>query len=125
MPRSAAYARIKRDVYAIARAVPRGRVTSYRALGDFLDVVPRQVAYLLALTGDEDRELVPWHRVVGDDGALGRPKRDFHGRTQAELLAAEGVAVERGVVTELAQRWWQPTTKATGVVPVRRDSAPA
>lgn len=120
MPPSAAYARIKRDVYAVARAVPRGRITSYRAIGVFLDVVPRQVAYLLALTGDEAREQVPWHRVVGDDGALGRPKRDFDGRTQAELLAAEGVTVERGVVRDLDARWWEPTTKATGVVPVPR-----
>lgn len=123
MPPSAAYARIKRDVYAVAGAIPRGRLTSYRAIGEFLDVVPRQVAYLLALSGDEERERVPWHRVVGDDGALGRPKRDFHGRTQAELLAADGVTVERGVVREIERRWWEPTTKATGVVPVPRPSA--
>ena len=121
---SEAYARIKRDVYRVAAAVPSGRVTTYAAIGRFLDVVPRQVAYLLALRGDADRETVPWHRVVGDDGALGRPKVDFHGRSQAALLAAEGVPMRDATTVALTPRLlFTPTTRNTGVTPVPRAAA--
>jgi methylated-DNA-protein-cysteine methyltransferase related protein len=126
MPQSEAYARIKRDVMTIARKIPPGRVTTFAAIGAFLDVVPRQVAYLLALRNDEDRESVPWYRVVSDDGALGRtPKSDAHGRSQAELLTADGILVDRGQVSDFEKRVWQPTTRNTGVKPVRRADAMA
>ena len=55
--KSPAYARIKRDVYAVARAIPAGRVATYADVARFLDVIPRQVAYLLALRNDVMRAI--------------------------------------------------------------------
>lgn len=125
MARSEAYARIKRDVYAIAKSLPAGRLTTNAAIGAFLDVAPRQVAYLLALRNDEAREEVPWFRVVGDDGSLGRPKHDAFGRSQAELLAADGVAVDGGGrVVDLGSRLMPLTIARTGVRPTPRPAAP-
>ena len=80
MPKSEAFARIHRDVMTIAAAIPAGRVATFADIGTFLDVVPRQVAFLLARRNDPERETAPWHRVVADDGALGRPKYDAWGR---------------------------------------------
>ena len=55
-----------------------------------------------------------------DRGAVGRVLHDAHGRSQAELLAAEGVDVGyRGKVTEFATRFFQPSLETTGVIPKR------
>jgi methylated-DNA-protein-cysteine methyltransferase related protein len=119
--KSAAFARIKRDVYAIAASIPKGKLSTFADIGAFLDVVPRQVAFLLALKNDEARESTPWYRVVADDGSLGTPKRDAYGRSQAELLQAEGVPVAADHrVTDLAKRRVKLTIKGTGVRPTPR-----
>jgi alkylated DNA nucleotide flippase Atl1 len=119
--KSEAYARIKADVYAIARAIPEGQLTTFAAIGEFLDVVPRQVAYLLALRNDEAREATQWHRVMSDGGVLGRVKYDAFGRSQAALLEADGLNVATpGRVIDFEQRFFAPTTENTGVVPVPR-----
>jgi alkylated DNA nucleotide flippase Atl1 len=120
--RSPAFARIHRDVMQVVARIPRGRVTTYLAIGEFLDVVPRQVAFLLARQNDELRESVPWWRVVGADGALGRPKRATAGASQRDLLAAEAIPVRDGKVEGLAERLFLPTTRNTGVRPVRRGA---
>jgi methylated-DNA-protein-cysteine methyltransferase-like protein len=97
---SEAYARIKADVLAIVSTVPAGRVATYREIGRWLDVMPRHVAYLLGRLNPKEADAVPWHRVVGDGGWLGAPKEDGLGRTQAERLAEEGVAVVDGRVSD-------------------------
>jgi methylated-DNA-protein-cysteine methyltransferase-like protein len=98
MPKSAAYARIRKDVLAIVAAIPRGRLLTHAAIGAHLDVMPRHVAYLLAMLEPHERATLPWHRVVGKDGALGR-RAGVDGRSQAELLAAEGVPPTAGRIT--------------------------
>lgn len=123
MAKSDAYARIKSDVYAIARVIPPGQLTTFAAIGDFLDVVPRQVAYLLALRNDEEREATSWHRIVGDGGVLGRTKYDAFGQSQASLLEADGLDVgQTGHVIDFERHFFTPTTENTGVRPTPRRS---
>jgi methylated-DNA-protein-cysteine methyltransferase-like protein len=88
------FARIRADVLAITRAVPRGELVSFVDVGHHLDVVPRHVAYILANLGSADEAAVPWHRAVPADGWLKTPKADHAGRTQAALLEAEGVILD-------------------------------
>lgn len=106
----------------VVARIPRGQVTTFAAIGAFLDVVPRQVAFLLARQNDEAREAVPWWRVVGADGSLGRPKRATAGAAQRDLLAAESIPVRDGRVEGLAERLFLPTIRNTGVRPVRRGA---
>src|SRR5690606_5830252 len=118
------FARIHRDVMQIAAAIPAGRVATFADIGAFLDVVPRQVAFLLARPNDPAREATPWYRVVADDGSLGRPKYDAWGRSQRELLEAEGVSFDQSHhVVGLAKRRFKPTTRNTGVTPTPRPTA--
>lgn len=93
MPASPFYARIKAQVLQLTAAVPAGRVCTFQSIGEYLDVVPRQVAYLLSQLDAEEQQRVPWYRVVAADGTLGTPKQNRDGTTQAELLRAEGVSV--------------------------------
>lgn len=128
MAKSSAFSRILGEVIQVARAIPAGSVATFADVGRFLDVVPRQVAYLLARRNDPLREAAPWHRVVADDGSLGRPKYDSWGRSQRELLESEGIVFDgANRVADLGRRRFKPTPANTGVTPRPRgpSSAPA
>jgi alkylated DNA nucleotide flippase Atl1 len=117
----ATYTRMNDDILRVVRAIPSGRVTTVDAISEFLDVPARHVTYLLARRFDGDRESSPWHRVLAHRGAIGRTLCDAHGRSQIELLAAEGVDVGyRGRVEDFAARYFQPSIETTGVVPAGR-----
>jgi methylated-DNA-protein-cysteine methyltransferase related protein len=125
MAKSDAFARIHREVMQVAAAIPAGRVATFADIGAFLDVVPRQVAFLLARQNDPERESAPWYRVVGHDGRLGRPKYDAWGRSQRERLEAEGITIGTNEsVLDLESRRFRPTTHNTGVRPMLRPTAP-
>jgi len=116
----ATYTRMNNDILAVVRAIPAGRVTTVDAISQFLGVPSRHVTYLLARRYDADREMAPWYRVLANHGAIGRPLYDARGRSQAELLTADGVEVAyRGRVTEFAARFFQPSIETTGVIPRR------
>jgi alkylated DNA nucleotide flippase Atl1 len=70
------------------RAIPEGYVRTY---GDLDPGAPRLVGRVLSTTHE-----LPWHRVVGADGTIPR------GRSQRELLLAEGVPI-RGDRVDLKQ----------------------
>ena len=98
MPKSAAFVRIITQVLQIVAAIPVSRVCTYRAIGAHLDVMPRHVAYILTMLEPLESLEFPWFRVVGDDGSLGTLKRGGDGRTQATLLAEEGLVVSNNSV---------------------------
>lgn len=99
------FARIKRDVLAIAAAVPPGRVVTFEAVGAHLDVMPRHVAYILRMLSAAEKARLPWHRVVPADGRLQTVKTDGRGRTQAHCLQDEAWAIDdAGTLIGFAQR---------------------
>jgi methylated-DNA-protein-cysteine methyltransferase related protein len=87
------YARIKGDVLAIVSAIPKGKVCTFSSIGEHLDVVPRHIAYILSTLEPLEKVQYPWHRVVGNDGSLGKPKSAETGENQSDLLMLDGVLV--------------------------------
>lgn len=61
------FARIRRDVLAIARAVPEGQAITYADIGHHLDVMPRHVAYILKMLPDPEAEGVDPSRVIASN----------------------------------------------------------
>lgn len=116
------FARIKADVLAIARAVPKGRVTSFGSIGAHLEVMPRHVAYILATLEPSEEAQTPWYRVVGEGGALGKRKENAFGIAQAELLAEEGVVILRGAVLAFDERFIDAGRLKSGVPAQKRPS---
>ena len=90
-----------RIVQAI-KAIPRGRVSSYRdlALAAGLPNGARQTVRVLhSLTEKFD---LPWHRVIRADGSIGL--KDGAGRElQIQLLRAEGVEVSADGRVDMAR----------------------
>ncbi|MGB5135915.1 MAG: MGMT family protein [Prochlorococcaceae cyanobacterium] len=93
MPTSPFFARIRKHVLQLTAAVPAGRICTFQSMGEHLDVMPRHVAYILSQLEDHEKFVYPWHRVVSRDASLGSPKQNPDGKTQTELLQAEGIQV--------------------------------
>lgn len=95
-------------VYAVVRQVPRGRVTTYGAIADFLALgASRMVGWALNQSFSTDAA-VPAHRVVNRLGELSG-RHHFHTPTlMEELLQAEGVAVMNHKVVDFDQLFWSP-----------------
>jgi alkylated DNA nucleotide flippase Atl1 len=93
-------------VFDVVEQIPRGRVSTYGAIGRLVGVGPRRVARALSSGGGA----VPWFRVVRADGTVAEPVRV----RQLELLASEGVPVRNGRIDLAAVGW---PDRDTDVVP--------
>ena len=97
------------QVYAVVRRIPRGRVTSYGRVAEMLGrpYAARAVGYALgALRQQPDRVAVPWQRVVNSQGRISLPA-GAGGSRQAQLLRAEGVAVDGDLRIDLSVYLWE------------------
>lgn len=90
---------VKADLLKLLRTIPLGRVASPESLAAELGVPAPLVVTLMGQLTEDERELVPWHRVVAKGGAIGRgPHRD----QQFAWLVREGVMVSpAGIVQDL------------------------
>ncbi len=91
-------------MYALARRIPRGQVTTYGALARALGVPrgSRTVGWALGACPDD----VPWHRVVNVQGAISWRPTGGH-RLQRVLLRAEGVRFTQRGRIDLAKYGWK------------------
>lgn len=97
------------DVYDVVRQIPKGRVTSYGAIANYLGtkLSARMVGW--AMNGAHKvKPKVPAQRVVNRNGML---TGKFHFETltkMEELLKKDGVAVKNDTVQDFKTRFWDP-----------------
>jgi methylated-DNA-protein-cysteine methyltransferase-like protein len=99
-----------RAVYDIVRQVPRGRVTSYGAIGAALGAksAARMVGWAMnACHGI--RPKVPAHRVVNRQGLLTGKMHFTTPDAMEEALAKEGVVVKNNQVQDMKEKFWDPS----------------
>ena len=91
------------EVYAIVRAIPRGRVMTYGQISQALAkrISPLAVGWALNTAPRN----VPWHRVVNAQGKCSTDEKGEPGR-QRELLEREGVSF-RGTALPLSEYRWE------------------
>ena len=93
-------------VYTVVRKIPKGRVTSYGAIADYLGsgLSARMVGW--AMNSSHSR--IPAHRVVNRQGLL-TGKHHFATPTlMEELLEAEGVEVIDDQIQNFKKIFWDP-----------------
>lgn len=97
------------DVYDVVRKVPKGRVTTFGAIANFLGAKSSARVVGWALNGvHESAPDVPAQRVVNRNGMLsgkihfGTPTR------MEELLQKENVEVKDDTVVNFEQLFWDP-----------------
>lgn len=96
-------------IYAIARQVPKGRVTSYGAIAKAIGSgkSARLVGWAMS-AAERVKPKVPAHRVVNSAGLLSG-KHAFKTPTHMqELLEKEGVQVKNDKVVDFKTRFWDP-----------------
>jgi methylated-DNA-protein-cysteine methyltransferase related protein len=99
------------QVYDLVRQIPRGKVTSYGRVAQMLGRpnAARAVGYALSALKDsasEERQSVPWHRVINSQGRITISNREHSADEQARLLRAEGVMVGDDLRVDLEQYLW-------------------
>lgn len=89
---------IAEQVYALVRAIPRGKVSSYGMIG--AQCTPPISGYICGRIMQNIPDDVPWWRVVGKNGNLPISKRTpEYSLKQRQLLEEEGVGFdEKGQV---------------------------
>src|SRR5215216_3535470 len=95
-------------VYAIARKIPEGKVTSYGAIAKALGTARSARMVGWAMNACHNRDDVPAHRVVNRKGLL-TGKHHFDGTNlMQQLLESEGIEVVNHQIIDLEKHFWQP-----------------
>ena len=97
------------DVYAVVRQIPRGRVTSYGAIANYLGtkLSARMVGW--AMNGAHGiNPKVPAHRVVNRNGMLSGKAHFGTPTLMEELLQKEKVKIAKDTVVDFEKLFWDP-----------------
>ena len=97
------------DVYAVVRQIPKGRVTSYGAIANYLGtkLSARMVGWAMN-AAHVAKPVVPAHRVVNRNGMLSGKAHFATSTLMEELLAKEKIKVEKDTVVEFKKLFWDP-----------------
>ena len=95
-------------VYAIARQIPYGKVTSYGAIAKALGTARSARMVGWAMNACHNLEDVPAHRVVNRKGLL-TGKHHFDGTNlMQQLLESEGIKVVDNQIMDFEIHFWEP-----------------
>jgi methylated-DNA-protein-cysteine methyltransferase-like protein len=97
------------QVYAVVRSIPKGRVTSYGAIANFLGtkMSARMVGWAMNAAHTVHPK-VPAHRVVNRMGLLSGKMHFGTPTLMQELLEKEGILIEGDAVKNFDQVFWDP-----------------
>lgn len=97
------------NVYEVTKLIPKGRVTSFGAIANYLGtkLSSRMVGW--ALNGSHiATENIPAHRVVNRNGMLSGKVHFGTPTKMQELLESEGVKVKDDHVVDFEKLYWDP-----------------
>ena len=100
------------QVFQVVRLIPKGRVTSYGAIANYLGAKSssRVVGYAMNAAHSQ-KEHVPAHRVLNRNGQLTGKHHFSTPHLMQELLEKEKIKVENDTVVNLKKHYWDPTVE--------------
>ncbi len=98
------------DVFEVVQLIPRGKVTTYGAIANYLGKknYARMVGW--ALNGSGTSKKIPAHRVVNSQGIL--TGQSYFG-SQGEMtkkLEAEGITIVNNKIKNFKTVFWDPSS---------------
>ena len=96
------------DVWDVVRQVPRGRITTYGAIAEYLGTKLRARMVGWAMNGCPPD--VPAQRVVNRNGLLSGKHHFPPERSMEMALEEEGIAVKDDKVQDFERLFWHPRT---------------
>jgi len=98
-------------VYAIAKKIPEGKVTTYGAIAKALGTARSARMVGWAMNASHNNVEIPAHRVVNRNGLLSG-KYHFEGSNlMQQLLENEGIKVVDNQILDFEKHFWQPEIK--------------
>jgi methylated-DNA-protein-cysteine methyltransferase-like protein len=100
------------DVWSVARQIPKGRVTSYGAIANYLGTKSsaRMVGWAMnAVNGIKPK--VPAHRVVNRNGMLSGKMHFNPPELMQQLLEKEKIKVVDDKIIDFNKHFWDPATE--------------
>ncbi len=102
------------QVYAVARLIPKGRVTSYGAIAKYLGTARSSRMVGWAMDGAHSvKPRVPAHRVVNRVGMLAGKHHFATPNEMKNLLQLEGIKVKKDQVVDFKKVFWDPCLELT------------
>jgi methylated-DNA-protein-cysteine methyltransferase-like protein len=96
------------SVYEVVRLIPKGRVTSYGAIANYLGTSKSSRMVGWAMNACHKLHDVPAHRVVNRNGILtGKMHFEFSSQME-ELLKKEGIEVCDDKIVNFQSIFWDP-----------------
>jgi methylated-DNA-protein-cysteine methyltransferase related protein len=97
------------SVFQVARMIPRGRVSTYGAIAEYLGskLSARMVGWAMNAAGSANPP-VPAHRVVNRNGMLSGKHHFATPTLMEDLLRKEKIAVKDDRVVEFEKLLWKP-----------------
>ena len=97
------------NVYEVVRQIPKGRVTSYGAIANYLGtkLSARMVGWAMN-AAHSAKPKVPAHRVVNRNGMLSGKAHFATLTLMEELLAKEKIKVEEDTIIGFENLFWDP-----------------
>ena len=97
------------DVYDVVRQIPKGRVTSFGAIANYLGtkLSARMVGWAMN-AAHVAMPKVPAHRVVNRNGMLSGKAHFKTPELMEELLRKEKIKVEKDTVVDFEKLYWDP-----------------
>jgi methylated-DNA-protein-cysteine methyltransferase-like protein len=98
------------DVYDVVRLIPKGRVTSYGAIANYLGtkLSARMVGWAMNASFIADKP-VPAHRVVNRNGMLTGKHHFATPSLMEDLLKKEGIKVKDDMIVGFQKHFWDPS----------------
>ena len=94
------------DVWEVARQIPKGRVTSYGAIAEYLGT--KKSARMVGWAMNSAPADVPAQRVVNRNGILSGKGHFPPERSMEDMLAKDGVEVVDDQVVKFKELFWHP-----------------
>jgi methylated-DNA-protein-cysteine methyltransferase-like protein len=97
------------DVYEVVKLIPKGRVTSYGAIGRYLGAKSSARMVGWAMNASHADKKVPAHRVVNSQGLLTGKHHFTPPSSMQARLEKEGLKVKKDKVVDFEKLFWDPS----------------
>lgn len=97
------------QVYAVARCIPAGKVTSYGRISKMLGKpnAARAVGYAMGALKGTSAHDVPWWRIINSQGKVSVRIQSDGANLQATRLREEGVELTEALKIASEDFWWE------------------
>ncbi|MTI39696.1 MGMT family protein [Fulvivirga lutimaris] len=99
------------NVYDVVRLIPKGRVTSYGAIANYLGAKRSARMVGWAMNAAHGLDDVPAHRVVNRVGLLSGKNHFSEPDRMEQLLKDEGITVVEDKIKDFKDVFWDPMSE--------------